>query len=262
VDRGRTLYDTGMDQGDIERRFDASALRYENHDALEREVGERLLERTAFTRRPVGKVVDLGCGTGRCTLELQSRFGDASVCGTDLSRGMLRVLMESANAASQLACVQADLVSLPFKTGTIDLVFSNLAIQWAPDFSSAMAECLRVLQPQGMLLFSVPGPGSLGELRAAPGSAVEMPIYMPDLQDVGDLLLSSGFSEPVVDSEVIRLRYPSEEALRRELEVTGGAGFVDLVAHEAKRSLAEVSFEVVYGAAFSPQGRRISGQEA
>jgi malonyl-CoA O-methyltransferase len=81
-----------MKIGEIERCFDRVAPDYENHDGLEREIGERLLQRVVFARRPPSRILDLGCGTGRCTGALKASFGNAEVIGLDLSRGMLRGL--------------------------------------------------------------------------------------------------------------------------------------------------------------------------
>jgi len=248
----KSLYDRRMEIGDIERCFDRAAPDYENHDGLEREIGERLLQRVAFARREPDRILDIGCGTGRCTGALQASFANADVFGLDLSRRMLRGLQERAGSATALPCVQSDLSRLPFARRSLNLVFCNLALQWAGDFTAALQEFRRVLRPEGMLLFSVPGPGSLVELRAAPGRASNMPIYMPDLRDVGDLLLSIGFNEPVMDSETVKLSFRNVAALRRELAVTGGAGFADLAVSERKNGAVEVSFEIVYGTAFGP----------
>lgn len=234
-----------MELGDIEQAFDRVAARYSQHDALEREVCERLLERLAFARLTPSRVLDLGSGTGRAAHGLRAQFHDALVCPMDLSRGMLM-----ADAASGPGRVQADFCRLPFASRSFDLVVSNFSLQWALDFELALQEIRRVMRPSGMLLFTVPGMGSLHGLRVAEGQAAQMPIYMPDLQELGDLLVSSGFGEPVMDCEVITLSYPDSAAMRAELSVTGGAGFVELSA-EGSQNL-ELCYEVVYGTAFGP----------
>lgn len=247
-----------MDIVEIQQCFDRAAAAYAAHDALEREVGQRLLQRLEFARQPVERAFDLGCGPGHGAAALKARYPGASVVALDLSKAMLG--LRQAHAKGAVAAVQADLARLPFAARSADLVFCNLAIQWASDFARALAEFRRVLKPGGMLLFSVPGPGSLMELRrsAGPGVSTSLPIYMPDLRDVGDLLVSTGFSEPVMDSEHITLRYLSGEALVRELAATGAAGFLEIPLPEARNGGPEITFEIVYGTAFgAPEGRPV-----
>ena len=138
------MYDRPMEIGDIERCFDRVARDYENHDGLEREIGARLLQRVDFARHPPDRIVDLGCGTGRFAAALKAKFGRAEVFAFDLSRGMLRRLKGRSDEAVGLACVQSDLSRLPLARRSIDLVFSNLALQWATDFTAALEECRRV----------------------------------------------------------------------------------------------------------------------
>lgn len=245
---------------EIQDRFDRVSADYEAHDALEREVGERLLQRVAYLHRRVACALDVGCGTGRGSVALKSRFPDAKVVSLDLSGGMLAQASVAGGKEGGRWLVQGDLGRLPFPAGSADLIYCNLALQWAADFGDALVEWRRVLRPDGMLLFSVPGPESFRELRhlAARGMSAEIPIYMPDLRDVGDLLVSTGFSEPVMDTELIMLTYPAWEAMARELSITGGAGFADLPGIERKASGLEISFEVVYGTAFgAPEGRPV-----
>lgn len=249
-----------MEIGEIQSRFDRASRDYETHDALEREIGDRLLQRLVYARRPPSLAFDLGCGTGRAAADLRSRQPDARVVCLDISAGMLAQVMRRCQADEAVFPVQGDLGRLPFAARCADLVYCNLAMQWAHDFGQALAEMRRVLATDGMLLFSVPGPDSFRELHrlVGRGTSASIPIFMPDLHDVGDLLVSTGFSEPVMDSEVITLSYPSAEAMTRELQVTGGAGFAGMAPADPASGRVEVSFEVVYGTAFgAPEGRPV-----
>lgn len=243
-----------MDLCEIERRFDQAATVYEQHAALEREVGERLIERISFARLEPQRILDLGCATGRSTFALKNRFPKSEVIGLDLSEGMLGLFRVRAGGQKSIHCVKGDMVKLPLPVRSFDMVFCNLALQWASDFVDALNEIRRVLRPNGMMLITVPGPGSLPELRQAPASGLEstIPIYMPDLQDVGDCLMAAGFRDPVMDSEVITLSYGTSLQMRTELSATGGAGFVRLPDGADEDQGTEISFEVVYGTAFGP----------
>ena len=243
-----------MNLYEIARRYDRSAPAYPQHDALEREVGKRLIERVEFKRLDPKRVLDLGCGTGRLVPELNDRFPGAEIVGLDLSTEMLRRFRDQPRARGHFHCTRGDLTQLPFAARSFDLVFSNLALHWATDFVQALNEIRRVLNPEGMVLFTVPGPDSLRELRVSGSEGMDLtiPIYMPDLRDVGDCLVAAGFRDPVMDTESIALKYGSESRMRTELEITGGAGFAALADPPDHDSPVEISFEIVYGVAFGP----------
>ena len=243
-----------MKIGEIERSFDRASANYDDHDALEREVGKRLLQRVEFLRHAPARILDLGCATGCGAMALKHRFEDAEIIGTHVSHGMLRGLRRRSGDLGALPGVQADLTLLPFASRSFDLVYCNLALQWAGDFGHALNGIRRVLRPGGMLLLSVPGPDSLREFRgnSGQGASPSIPIYLPDLRDVGDLLMTCGYGEPVMDCELITLSYPSAKQMMVEFAVTGAAGFAKLPVPRAEDESIEVSFEIVYGAAFGP----------
>ena len=62
--------------------------------------------------------------------------------------------------APRFAC--ADLQALPFAVSSAGLAFSNLTLQWC-DAKAVFAEAARVLEKDGLLLFSTLGPDTLRE---------------------------------------------------------------------------------------------------
>jgi len=245
------------------------ADRYDDHAALETEVGSRLLERTTFKRKAPEYILDLGCGTGTASASLKQQFRKARVIGMDRSLGMLTKLLRRSGMLKPLRAVCGDLAALPFATRSTDMLFSNLAVYWCPDPVTMFSEFRRVLRPDGMLLFSTLGPSTLRELRAACSrldASVEWPQF-PDLMEVGDALMSAGFREPVMDMEMIVLNYPDIDSMLTELQVTGNSrliqGWDDVRRAGGKLQDAwepitsddtfSLSFEIVYGVAFGPQ---------
>src|SRR6185437_14652551 len=61
--------------------------------------------------------------------------------------------------------VAADEEALPFADGSLDLVVSALALQFANDLPGALAQIRRALKPDGLLLAALPGGDTLTELR-------------------------------------------------------------------------------------------------
>jgi malonyl-CoA O-methyltransferase len=253
----------------IAQGFERIADRYDAHAALEQEVSRRLLERTAFSRREPLQILDLGCATGEGSAQLKRTFKKARIVGLDASAAMLRQLRRRSSLLRPLRAVCGDLAALPLASRSVDLVFSNLAGYWCADPMAMFNEVRRVLRPDGMLLISTLGPGTMPELRQAWSEVdpqVELPVF-PDLLEIGDALMSAGFREPVMDMEVIKLSYPQPDALFAELEATGKSMLIR--GWERWKSSREalagawqplleggkypLSFEIVYGVAYGPQ---------
>ena len=117
-------------------------------------VAESEVERAidgALSKRPLGRLVDIGTGTGRM-IEL---FGPRSsqAIGIDRSSEMLRlarVKLEAAGIASSLR--QGDMYALPLTDESADSIIIHQVLHYAHSPASAIAEAARVLAPGGTLL--------------------------------------------------------------------------------------------------------------
>jgi malonyl-CoA O-methyltransferase len=239
--------------------FDQNAPRYDRHAALEREVGDRLLERLEFRRIEPGVILDLGCGTGHGSAALRRTFRKAQVAAVDISCGMLEQAGRQSSFTRPLRRVNADMTRLPFTRAAADLVHSNLALPWSVNTERLFHEVARVLRPDGLFLFSTFGIGSLSPLvrdSTADGFF--------DVLELGDALTAAGFREPVIDVDRITLEYRDIHGMIRELEATGSAllvpGWREMRANAEKLASAwpesdgcfPVGFEILYGLAFGP----------
>ncbi len=119
--------------------------------------------------------------------------------------------------------VCGDLEALPLKSGSIDMLWSNLALQWCNDLDATFAGMHRALAPDGLLMFSTFGPDTLKELRLAFGELDGYPHVsrFPDMHDIGDALVCAGFSAPVMDMDMLTLTYDDLAALMRDLKAIG-----------------------------------------
>jgi SAM-dependent methyltransferase len=111
---------------------------------------------TEFARLGAGRLVDIGCGTGRNAVPLASLGWD--VLGTDLSWPMLLAAADrvpAVGALGRLRLVLASMDSLPIATGSVDFIVAhgiwNLASSGGT-FRRAVAEAARVARP-GAALF-------------------------------------------------------------------------------------------------------------
>ena len=226
-----------FDARQVRRAFSRSAASYEAAAGLQHAVEARLLESLdylddpALARAPPRRVLDLGCGTGRASRAMQARWPKAEVVSLDLALPMLREGRAAARPGGWLANpfarrplpVCADARALPLADASVDVLFSNLCLQWVEDFDAVLAGFRRVLKPHGLLLFSTFGPGTLWELREAFAQADDVPHVSPfaDIAGVGDALVRAGFHQPVLDREDERTHYPDLPTLMRELRAIG-----------------------------------------
>lgn len=82
----------------------------------------------------------------------------AQVTALDLSPPMLVQARQKDAADHYLA---GDIESLPLATATFDLAWSNLAVQWCGNLSTALRELYRVVRPGGVVAFTTLVQGSL-----------------------------------------------------------------------------------------------------
>ncbi|HZH99037.1 MAG TPA: class I SAM-dependent methyltransferase [Fimbriimonadaceae bacterium] len=94
------------------------------------------------------RVLDVGCGEGRFVRMLEKR--GASVVGLDPIQKLLTVARERGGGVF----LKGSGETLPFATGSFDLVVSYLTLIDIPDFRSAASEMTRVLRPGGRLLIA------------------------------------------------------------------------------------------------------------
>jgi SAM-dependent methyltransferase len=110
---------------------------------------------------PRGRALDFGCGVGRLTRALASRFDTAA--GVDVAASMIeqaRALNGDVRNATFVHNPHDDLAVIPSKS--VDFLYSRLVLQHIPPPLSEryVAEFVRVLSPAGVAMFQVPRKGS------------------------------------------------------------------------------------------------------
>ncbi|MCU0766740.1 MAG: malonyl-ACP O-methyltransferase BioC [Gammaproteobacteria bacterium] len=264
-----------IDKEQARRAFERAATRYDEVAVLQREIGRRMLERLDYVRLAPGTVLDAGCGTAVATAELAQRYPDADVVALDFAHGMLRHARGRGGLARAPHWVCGDIEALPLAGGSVDLVYSNAALQWSTDLAATFADLARVLRPGGLLMFSTFGPDTLAELRAA-WAQVDGDSHVsgfPDMHDVGDLLVRARFADPVMDCERLTVTYATVDDLMRDLKLLGAhnvtarraRGLTGRGRLAAMRAAYErfrrdgrlpATYEVVYGHAWAPLQRQ------
>ncbi|NLI27230.1 MAG: methyltransferase domain-containing protein [Acetobacter sp.] len=186
-------------------------------DLLE-DLGQRLLDRLDDVNRSFTLALDLG-GRGSIAPALQER--GVNVISSDLSLRMAQ------KAGGQPVC--ADEEYLPFAPSSFDLVVASLSLHWANDLPGVLRQIRHVLKPDGLFLASIPVLPTLAPLRTAltetesalrDGVSARVSPF-PMLRDCAGLMQRAGFALPVIDQEIVDLRYRSGLALIRDLRAAG-----------------------------------------
>ncbi len=92
-------------------------------------------------------ILDIGCGPGDLAAMLSERLPEARVAGLDLSPDMVELARRRATGDGRLSFEVGDVASLPFESGSIDLVVSTLSLHHWPNAGAGFAEIARGLRP-------------------------------------------------------------------------------------------------------------------
>ncbi len=200
--------------------FSRAALTYDAVADFQRSVGQQLVGMLKIDNQ-ADVVIDLGCGTGHFTSSLQEKFKVARIIGIDLAEGMLSVAQKKNPQANAWLCGDAE--NLPIASSSVDVIFSNLALQWCNDLPSLFAELNRVLKPQGLLVFSTLGPSTLHELKSA-WHSLDSFVHVNQFQSLADVnihLKENYFSTTQSDRKITTLHFEKLSDLTRELKALG-----------------------------------------
>ena len=212
-----------LDKSTVKKSFNRAAHSYDEVGVLQKEVLSRLVSRLDYINLSPSSVVDIGCGTGAAIKHLRGRYRQSKVVGVDLAEQMLRQSQSEFGWLKAKRLVNADFEKLPFADNCFDLVFSSLALQWANEIDKTLDGLARIGRPGGLLMFTSFGPSTLSELRDSWNAVDPSPHVHEfiDMHDLGDLMLGAGFSDPVVDSEIIRLEYEDFKSVLVDLKGIG-----------------------------------------
>ena len=267
----------------IRASFDRAAESYEEVAILQREIGQRLIQRLELINIKPQRIIDIGAGIGTQSEMLAQYYKDAKITAMDISINMLQVGKQKArpklHKPDKLHYVCGDAECLPFANDSVDLIFSNLTIQWCNNLDFTFFELQRILKPGGLLMFSTLGPDTLHELRNSwktVDNYNHVNVFM-DMHDIGDAMTRFLFADPVIDVESIKMTYNSVFRLIDDLKALGAhnvtagrpGGLTTKNRIQKMQSAYEqyrqdgvlpATYEVVYGHAWKPDPNQIQAK--
>jgi len=111
-----------------------------------------------------GRLLDLGCGTGKIAFEMLEAIPSAQIVGADFTLPMLQIARANPLGRYVHWC-NTDALALPFPDNTFDAVVAGYLLRNVTDIPSTLREQLRVLKPGGRLVILDTSPPPHNRLR-------------------------------------------------------------------------------------------------
>jgi len=199
--------------------FSKAAGSYDQFAQLQRDIGSILLADLAVQQ--AGSILDLGCGTGYFSEKLSGRYPCSQIYSLDLSAAMLA--QTAKKEIAQLSCLQGDIDNLPFTDNCLDLIFSNLVVQWSANLGGCLKQLQQSLKKGGKLHFSTLLQGSLHELTQAWKAVDHYPHTnsFVTLDRLENELKLCGFKKVKITTEMRTLHYKNVLEVMRALKGIG-----------------------------------------
>lgn len=143
-----------------------------------------------------------------------------------------------------------ELISLEPKS--VQLITSIFGLHWSNDLPGTLAQIKNTLIDDGLFLAALPGDRTLMELRDSMltaesminGNATLRVDPFGEVRQIGSLLQRAGFALPVVDTEILTVRYSSLKKLITDLRAMGATSSLNSNRSFSPRGLFEKTEEI------------------
>jgi len=210
-------------QNNIEQKSNAAAKTFAKHDFIHHHCRNDLIERIKLMNLNPKLAIDLGCAIGSSSRFLAKNFKQCRILSVDLSKSMLIESRKKRSVLTRISEIQASAHSLPFTSNSIDLIFTNLLMPWIDDLPLFFTEVNRVLKKNGLFIFSTLGPDTLQNIKSIWNKIDDYEHVNPfiDMHIIGDLILKTGLSDPVLDAEKLTINYKNIDSFFADITNTG-----------------------------------------
>lgn len=237
---------------------------YSQTNFVAHEIANRLLERLDFILMKPKSILEIQSRDDYLSEALKKKYPEVNIIGLDIIE----------RPTSHFVC--GDFDSLPFINNHFDLVISNLCLQ-SVNFSKIFKEVHRILSPNGVFFFTLFGPDTLKELKLSFQACSTFSHVHPfiDMHDIGDLLLSHHFLDPVMDMEYLTLKYSTLNQLFLDLKSAGATNLcsdrlrgllgkhrwnkmIEYYEQYRENEALPATIEIIYGHAWAPENKSLA----
>lgn len=212
-----------LNKSRVAASFKASSATYEEHAVVQKDVSLRLLSLLDGVAQNLQKTfpvaLEIGCCTGFLTAELVNRFCIQTIYLNDLVKDfclLSAARIDSVVTNAEILDGDIEGVSLP---NNLDLVISSATLQWMTDLCSLVKKVSLALEPGGLFVFSIFGPGTMKEIETLTGRCL-------NYQSAEDIYQSVGryFDILKTHQEQHVLYFPTVRGVLRHIKATGVGG--------------------------------------
>lgn len=200
--------------------------------------------------QPGERILDVACGTGVVTRLAAKQVGQpGSVAGLDVNPGMLSVARSVTPNEFAIDWYESSAEAMPLPDASFNVALCQMGLQFIPNKRKALEEIRRIVQPDGRVVLSLPGPtpalfADLGEALAKhfdPNCAgfVNVVFSLHDADELRGLMSDAGFADVEVQKTNKTLRLPApQDFLWQYIHSTPLAAFVAKTS-EAQRAILQ-----------------------
>lgn len=203
-------------------------------DYVREEVAERMIDRLLDIKRKFNTILDLGSGAGHFT-KLIERETTGKVVMLDSSKQMLHRDPDE-EFEVDIERIHGDEEHLLEIVGreTQDAIVSCMSLHWINDLPGVLVQAKEALKPDGVFLGAILGGDTLFELRTSlqlaemdrEGGISPHVSPMTGTSDITNLLGRAGFTLTTIDTDEVKVAYPSMWELLEDLQDMGESNAV------------------------------------
>ena len=177
-DFGALLRRCLTDKTHVAKRFHKAEVTYDGNAAPQLACVTRLIDIASrhITTSNIGKMLEIGCGTGLSTALAIRHFSPAQAELWDLHiPRQIRSIAETATTAISAKSCDAETEIRHVADGSIGLILSASTVQWFNSLPEFLRQVARTLAPGGYAVISTYGNNTMREIHSTVGSECRFP---------------------------------------------------------------------------------------
>ena len=204
-----------INKEEVEQRFRRSRVSYNDNARVQKMVVDRMVPMIlSSVERVPEKILEIGCGTGLLTSQLQRTFPSDGLYLNDLVEELC-YHAATVNHVSMKHCFPGDVEKL-FLPLSFDLIASASTFQWFTTPEETFKKLSKRLEQRGVLVFSTFGKFNLREIRLTTGGGLD---YRS--KEELEKMLKPYFEIELIEEEFHMLEFDSPLAVLQHLKKTG-----------------------------------------